>query len=327
MARITFYILTFLIGWNSFAQEERIQVKDTIPTDDYIKKFNSLVGIKLSFIDVSNSFDYYNQGDKTTYDIIPNLKQRLAVGFQYRFIEFGFGFSPTFLPGNKSKDNDDSEIYNLNFRGIYKGLIQTLSFYHQTGFTISSSDGDYNAPHFETNKIQGSTAFSLNDNFSYRATIGQREWQAKSAGSFIPKVAYDYTNFVMQSSGFEHNAQSANIGLIPGYQYSYVINDHMFISAGGAIGVGLNYNNFGGNGIFTTLFNMSANAVFGFNLNRYFGGIHADFSKLKYNGHNHIQLDDNITYIDVYVGYRFKAPKLLTKTADKINDTFNIEED
>lgn len=325
MGRISIYISLFFLSFNCFSQGQTVK-KDTVSDDGYIKRFNSLIGLRFSFIDVSNSFDYYQGENKTTYDIIPNKKQRLALGFQYRFIEFGFGFSPSFLPGNDG-DDTDSDIYNLNFRGIYKGLIQTLSFYHQRGFKVKSNAENFDAPLLETNKIQGSTAFSLNDKFSYRATVGQREWQAKSAGSLIPKIAYDYTNFVMESSGFDQNLQSANIGLVPGYQYSYVINDHMFISAGASVGVGLNYNNFGGTGIFTTLFSMSANGVFGFNLNRYFGGIHADFSKLKYHGHNHIQLDDNIAYIDIYIGYRFKAPKILTKTADKINDTFKIEED
>ncbi|MCF8713720.1 DUF4421 family protein [Joostella atrarenae] len=320
MDKIKACCIIFFITLSCFAQE------DSLTDDGYIKKFNSLVGLKLSFIDVSNSFNYYESGNKTTYDIIPNLKQRLSLGFQYRFIEFGLGVSPYFLPGNDADDNEDAEIYNMNFRFFYKGVIQTLSFYHQRGFTIESSAENYNAPYFETNKFQGSTAISLNDNFSYRATIGQREWQAKSAGSLIPKIAYDYTNFVMESSGFDHNANSFNISVVPAYQYSYVINDHMFLSTGASVGVGLNYNNFGGNSIVTSLFSISANGVFGFTLDRYFGGIHADLSKLRYSGKNHVELDDNITYVDFYIGYRFKPPKILTTTTDKINDKLKIEE-
>ncbi|WP_335966756.1 DUF4421 family protein [Galbibacter sp. PAP.153] len=295
---------------------------DSTASTNYIQKYHDKIALKLLFINAPNNFFFTNENDDIKYNIIPNKKERIALNVQYRAIEFGVGISPNFLPGNDPDSN--AEIYNLNFRGFYKGWVCNLSFYHQKGFDISYDGTRTEAPKFETNKIGGSIAYSFNENFSYRATIGQREWQRKNAGSFMPSVYWFYTNFVMESSGFDNNNGAFNIALAPSYFYNYVIGKNILLTAGTSAGFGLNYNNFGDETSIKPLYEFALNAGVSFNYNRFFYGVQGNVIFLKQKLNNYMRLSDNITYVNVHVGYRFPAPKALTKTADKINEKLNL---
>ncbi|SFS39750.1 protein of unknown function [Zhouia amylolytica] len=299
------------------------QGTDSIHEDGYIKSFPDEVALKLAFIHNSNSFGYNDKDANTKYEISPNKKERLSITAQFRSLEVGVGISSGFLPGNSHAD--DANIINLALKGFYKNWIQDVSFYHQRGFTINRGSGDEISPLMETNKIGGATAYSFNKKFSYRATRSQREWQLKSAGSFIPKLYYYYTNFVLQSSGFNHNSSSVDIALAPSYFYNFVLNEHFMFSSGASAGFGLNYNDFGNDYVLTSLYELSLQGVLSFNYDRFFGGIQSNVLFLKSNSTRYMQFRDTMNYLNIHIGYRFKAPRTFTKTADKINKKLNID--
>ncbi|QLE01237.1 DUF4421 family protein [Galbibacter sp. BG1] len=299
---------------------------DTLQKNEYIKTFPNQLALKLSYVNTENRFNYFQDenSERQEFKAIPNKKDRILLGVQYRSIEANIGISPNWLRGNKTSDSIDSKIYNINAKGFYKGWIQTLTIYHQRGFNLEENGQTRDAPFLETNKVGGSTAYSFNENFSYRATIGQKEKQTKSVGSVLYKVSYDYTNFVMESSGFDHNVNSLNLGITPGYYYNYVFSKNLFLAAGADIGLGLNYNDFGDNSIFSSVFLIAGSATLGFNFDKFFGGVYTNLSTRRYKGSNFIKLNDNIRYIEFFVGYRLKAPKILNKTADKVNEKLNL---
>ncbi|MCM5662366.1 DUF4421 family protein [Galbibacter mesophilus] len=299
---------------------------DSLQKSEYIQTFPNQLAMKVSYVITENRFSYNQKedGQNREFKAFPNKKNRILLGIQYRAIEANIGISPSGLPGNRTSDSIDSKIYNLNAKGFYKGWIQTLTIYHQRGFTLEENGEIREAPFLETNKFAGSTAYSFNEDFSFRATIGQKEKQLKSVGSVLYKVSYDYTNFVLESSGFENNVNALNLGITPGYYYNYVFSENLFLAAGVDVGFGLNYNDFGDNSIVSSVFLLGGSATLGFNYDRFFGGVYTNLSMRNYQGSNRIKLNDNIRFVEFFIGYRFKAPKILDKTADKVNETLRL---
>ena len=57
---------------------------------------------------------------------------------------------------------------------------------------------------FNVQKIDGSTSYILNPNFSFRTIFLQSEWQKKSTGNFVPKIRYYFTRLQNNHPGKDH---------------------------------------------------------------------------------------------------------------------------
>ena len=62
----------------------------------------------------------------------------------------------------------------------------------------------------------------------------------------------------------------------------------------------------------------------GYNSSDFFGGINTSFSSLRSKVGSETILNDNISFAEIYIGYRFNAPKSLMKLADQFNKKFNL---
>ena len=296
---------------------------DSLTKSTYIKAFQDKISTRISLINTSNSFYIYDKNNEEHFKLEPNKTNYLGFSVLFRSLEIDYGFSPNFLSANK--DNKDSRLFTLNFRMFYNQWMQTIDFYNQKGFYIKDNSNTFELPGVKTLKIGGSTSYIFNKNFSFRAIGFQNEWQLKSAGSFIPRLYYYYTKYKLEEDEISEKAYTYNIAIAPSYYYNLVVTKNLLFSLGGSAGIGVNHsNNLGSENITSALYEFTGRAVLSYNSDSFFGGINSNIIILKQNADKTTRLDDEITYLEFYIGYRFKAPKKWINFADKFNEKYGF---
>ena len=290
----------------------------------YIKTFPEKLTVRLGMQNTSNSFLVTDTQNNTEVEFKPNNKTYLGVSFLFRSLELDLGFAPNFLPENR--DNEDSKLFTLNFRMFLGKWMQTLDFYNQKGFFANIGDTSIPYPGLSTLKIGGATAYVFNDNFSFRAIGFQNEWQKKSSGSFIPQLTYYYTrlNFENPDSEDSHD-QIVDMAVGPGYYYNLVLGQHVILGAGATVGVGIHISRSEGE----TSTNFLGQALFrmalGYNSERFFTGINLNAQVLAYEEDDATSVGDGLSFAEIYLGYRFNAPKNWVQKADKFNKKYGLD--
>ncbi len=296
---------------------------DSITNDVYITKFQDRISTRLSLINTSNSFFLYDDEDHIYYDMQPNIRDYVGVSILFRSLELTYGFSPNFL--SRNRDNENSKLFNLNFRMFYNQWMQTLDLYDQKGFSVLIDQDIIDFPKIKTLKVGGSTSYIFNKNFSFRAIGFQNEQQLKSAGSFVPRLYYYYTKYSEIEDDINYNAYTYNIAIAPAYYYNLVLKKHFLLSLGGSLGVGLNYSNNLGEGKETSiLYQFSGRGALSYNSTTFFCGINSNILFLQHYFDKPSVLHDVIRYLEFYIGYRFKAPKKWIKKADNFNKKYGF---
>ena len=310
----------------------------------YFEKVDTLITVKLN---VSNEFELFKQeGDHFVYDIRPNIRLRNKLNFSYRYISFGIGFTPKFIPGNNDNaEQGKTKAFAFGLAINTSHLIQELSVGRVEGFYLHNS-GDFVAgwekgkdpylqlPDLRMASIKGTTFYKFNSNFSWKAITSQTEIQVKSCGSFIPSVSYSYYEIDNQSKAVsQQSSQKSNNfeGLInAGYYYSFVMNSKIYLSAGINPGIGCNHTNLTsrhpeGNqhASYTDLILRSQEKIgVGYNSKKLLAG--AEFSIThSYRDMNQtsVKLEAKRVYFQVFVGYRFLAPRLVKNETEVIKQT------
>lgn len=288
------------------AQEDSTRVR-------YFKPFNENITTRLSVNSSSNSFVLTDVANNKVYDIVPNDRERIDLSVSYRSIAFSFGFAPDFLATNK--DNSDSKLYNLNFRAFHKQWTQSFDLYSQRGFYLETNDVKVSLPDMKTFKIGGQTSYILNKNFSFRAISAQSEWQQKSAGSLVPTLSVYYTKLRFRIEDFDETVHMYTAALSPAYFYNFIIRKNFFISLGVLPGFGVEY----ADSDASALYQMELTAALGYNSDTFFAGINSNAKYFNSNTGSDVEWGDTVSRGEIYVGYRFKPPKKLTETTEKIN--------
>jgi hypothetical protein len=159
-----------------------------------------------------------------------------------------------------------------------------------------------------------------------KALNTQTEIQLKSCGSLIPSLSYTYfltdnkSNDTIQKSSQKSNNYEAVLNL--GYYYTFVIGKRVYISLGVAPGCGASYTHlvtsFPEEKIYTdyfsAVFRMQERAGVGYNSSKFFAG--ADISmvqSVRNDNTTAVQLNASRTYFQVFIGYRFTAPRFVKK--------------
>lgn len=311
------YYAFFAFYCSSFSQNDSI-IKST-----YIKTFQDKISTRVSVINTSNSFYVYDRDNGDYFKLEPNKTNYLGFSILFRSLEIDYGFSPNFLSENK--DNKDSRLFTLNFRMFYNQWMQTIDFYNQKGFYFKDGSNKVELPGVSSLKVGGSTSYIFNKNFSFRAIGFQNEWQLKSAGSFIPRLYYYYTKYKLEEDNINEKAYTFNIAIAPSYYYNLAITKNMLFSLGGSAGIGVNHsNNLGSENLTSALYEFTGRAVLSYNSDSFFGGINSNMVILKHNVDRTTRQDDEITYLEFYIGYRFKAPKKWVNFADNFNEKYGF---
>jgi hypothetical protein len=288
-----------------FAQEKTA-------SNPYFKTYNDKVIASLYYLDVSNNFQIVrpnSDGTKTIFDLIPNRREQIGASVSFKIADFSFGYSPQFLDANK--DNNGSKLFNFSTRFIHKKWMQTLSFINQTGFYAKEGAITVPLPDLRSTKMGGVTSYIFNPNFSFKTIANQKEWQTKSSGSFIPSFSFFYTNLDLNDASQNPESDLFEMTLSPSYYYNFVINNRVLLSAGLGIGGGISAMD----GDVTGIFNSSGSLKLGYNTDSFFSFVNVNYIAFVQNDQSRVQFNDNVSSLNIAVGYRFDPPK-------KVKDAF-----
>ena len=314
-------ILSFqLVALTVAAQQE----PDSLDSSDtYIRQFPEKVTLRSSLANTGNSFNVTDRESNTSLRLTPGLSNYFSLSVLFRSLEIGFGFSPGFL--NPDDQEADPSLVNFNFRMFLGPWMQTLDLYVQDGF-YAEIDGvkDY-LPDLSTFKAGGRTSYIFNENFSFRAVGYQNEWQKRSAGSFIPSAQLYYTRYVFRNDAVETRENAWDLTVGPGYYYNWVLGENVILGVGNSTGAGIRFVKSNTSQYGSLALNTSFQGALGFNSEHFFAGVNYRYNLLEQWDKENIRLDDSIHFFELYLGYRFDAPKGWIRTADQFNRKFGFD--
>lgn len=287
----------------------------------------------------SNEFTAFKLTDNelgSDVTLSPNQQIKTSFSLLFRYLSVSLSFTPKFL---KFNDDDDkkgkTEFFNLGAR-IYLGhWMQDFQWSATKGFYLSMPaknlfESERILPDFKITRIGGSTAYIFNSQFSFPATNQQNEWQKVSSGSFVPRAQYFYTE---AKHGDGEKDKYFDVSLGPAYYYNWVIDERFLISGGVFAGIG--YSNaytpaLGKGGKSFTLdavnYQTRFKVALGYNTRHFFTGVNLNFNSSFHDLDTNYQVDDRYRYFEFHVGYRFKAPETVIKTADKIEGALGLDD-
>lgn len=335
-----FLIVTFLLICCLYTNA---QTKDTIHLkieDSWIEKMNN----KISFdVSLNNSFEIFEvKTSSNKFILYPNTPTNLRLKFNYRFISFGFQFTPNFIPGNGDEDlKGNTKSFGLGTSLIFKHWFIDLSYSKVKGFYLENSD-DYipwvkgdpyiQFPDFNYKGFALASGYFNNAKFSFRSLTSQTERQLKSAGSFIPVFNFRYYIIDDKSQGTstqKSNNIEGSIGL--GYAYTFVVKKKIYLSLGllaslGYLNTKLTTRHPTGNEITNQdnfIFRWDGKTGIGYNGSRFYTGIYAIVSGTRYKQENTtaINLDTRVFY-HLFLGIRIKSPDYIERQVTKIENKF-----
>ena len=290
----------------------------------YKEAFPDKITFRLALQTTSNNFTLRDKITRNKTEFIPNDKSYLGLSVLFRFLEIDFGYAPNFLSENK--DNGDSKLITFNIRTFFGQYMQTLDIYKQKGFFIRTQDLTLPIDDLKTFKIGGTSSYIFNPDFSFRAIGFQNEWQKESVGSFIPSISYYYTKFKLEDPIIENQLEhSFKLAVGPGYYYNWVFDENYLISAGATGGLGFNLSKSQGETSLTGLAQLIFRLTGGYNSETFFSGVNINTQLLTHTSADNLILDDSISFLEFYVGYRFDAPKKWINKADEISRKFGID--
>lgn len=272
-----------------------------------------------------NLFRIKDKASRLDFTLSPNQQLRSTLTVIYKFIEIDLGYTPEFLRFNKDDAiKGHTKFFNFGTRLYFGSWMQELQYAKTKGFYVDRKDVGLEEnilfPHFQVQKIGGSTSYVFNRDFSFRAIFLQSEWQRKSAGSFVPSISYYFTQIKNNNPGEDH---LLDIAIGPGYYYNWVIRDKFLVSAGTYGGLGFNrsktvYNDGRPDEVLESLsFQAQFRLTLGYNSERFFAGAATSLNSFSYNSDALIHVEDQQQFLEFYIGYRFKAPERLNRLFQK----------
>lgn len=311
---IKIVIALFFAGiLSTFAQQDSLK-------NNYFTTYDDKVITSIYYLDTSNSFEinYSTEGQTSYLALEPNRRAQLGMNVSYKFIDISYGYSPDFLVENK--DNEGSKLFSLGTRFYYKKWMQSISFINQTGFYVTDGETEVAIPRLRTTKIGGTTSYIFNDKFSFKTIANQKEWQTKSAGSFIPNLSIYYTNFDLNNGNTDAKSNIFLASLAPSYFYNWVINNHFLISGGLSIGGGFN----SVDGDYSAIYEGSVSLKLGYNSDSFFTFVNLNYIDFVQDSEAAIRLNDQIATLKFTAGYRFDPPKKVKEYYDKANKKIGL---
>ena len=180
-----------------------------------------------------------------------------------------------------------------------------------------------------------------------RAFQSQTEIQIKSAGSFMPGISYTFyrlsgldvikdTNGDRITRDFYNKYEGLNLSLLAGYYYTFVFKKNWFANAYGVPSAGIDVYNvhsttpIGSSNKTLSDFYVALHYGFGggYNGDKFFFGTELKYriTNEKFNS-NKIRITPSQNQFSIYFGYRFKAPKTISKPVDLIEKKVPILKD
>ena len=313
--------------------------------NEYILKYHKQLNIKF---DISNDINnYYIPYEGTSANFVPNINIRYGLDFSYKFVSIRLGIRPKVSDKSK-EDKGESDNFRMKIKFLFNNWSHLIEYNYIKGYYVKNSSDlfDYDNmesgyvqfPDLKTNIISGTSAYKFNKNYSVRATQSQTEIQIKSAGTIMPSIDYwfyqmDGLKKIIYPDGEviqreNYNAyQGVNLILNVGYYYTYVYKKNWYASAYAIPGIGMDFYNetsYTQDGSSDRVVNemvlsFQAGAAIGYSSDRYFFGLAGGnrTTNEKFSTEE-IHFHTSRSTFHIFVGYRFKAPKTITKPIDTI---------
>jgi hypothetical protein len=304
---------------------------NTIDTT-YIKDITDKLIIKINRDSRVDSFTI-TEKDKSSTTVLPNDRKNYYISVDYKFIGFSLGLPKSWSESDyqnylKGKTTD----FNLNFTFFFNKWLQAVYYNTIKGYYIDSSDliiqnpsevpRPYpQLPNFKTRRIGGSTSYVLNGNrFSYRSFLQQTQIQKKSSGSLIPSLSYEYFYSTDKNDDYLDESYKKNLSFTAsiGYQYNWVVFKNMNFSGGISSGYGLGYVK-SYEPIMTAekqYWEQKITLNFNVNLNYQWKNLFCGIQVSSLNNfikEEELSINNAINYENIYLGYRFNAPRIIKK--------------
>ena len=351
---IVFFLLSanLCLGQDISTDENSINQTDTdsISTlNPYIEDHTNRLNINM--IISNNQIKYlFPYNDKAA-----SVKTNLSLSYGFRFSYKAFSVRLRYRPKLSASDQENkgkTDHFRFGFDILLDKWAHFYEYDYRRGYYIDNtefitgqepSDFRIQFPSLTTNTFNGVSQYKFNKNYSIRAIESNTEIQLKSAGTFMPGINYTYYTFKgankeilgSETEITERNPYNEYKGLTliiePGYYYTYVLNNYWYANVFAAPGFGVDfYNNKEINtdsnvtndeNLSRKFFSFKTGTSIGYNGKKFYFG-----SELKYHAYsenfdkNEISLQPSKIIFQVFLGYRFKAPKQVSKPLDYIED-------
>ena len=335
LTRISFVVFFITIGV-SYGQK----ANDSTSIISYVDK----IIVKVNLDTQTDAYFLSNKSDNSNVSLLPNTNERITLSLDYEFLGLSVSFAPKFFSENNDEDlKGKSSFTNYQFRFFLGNWTQSLEYSNIGGFYIENTqdfipdwiigkDPFIQFPNLKVISWGGSTSYVFNPKFSLRNVVYQTEWQRKSAGSFIPKLVYNYTRFSNKTADDPVTEKAYDVQLAASYYYTWVIHKNWFVAPFISYSLGVRFSNSieEESGITIQAKNQyllntletglqlgysSRKIIFGANMN-----IHAS----QYNEDKNSSISNGKVFAKVYLGYRFDAPKFVKKPFKWFNSKLGL---
>ncbi|MBT3588535.1 MAG: DUF4421 family protein [Flavobacteriaceae bacterium] len=350
---LLFTLVLLLIANLCFSQDlaEKGSSKNQIDTDSisslnlYIEDHTEQLNIKI--IVSNNQLKYllpYENGKSAS------VKTDLSICYGFRLTYKNLSARVRIRPklsATYQENKGNTDHFTFGFDVLKHKWAHFFEYSYRRGYYIDNTNfitgedlGNFHVqlPNLTTNIFNGVSQYKFNKNYSIKAVEYYNEIQLKSAGTFMPGINYTYYTFKdankeilgdgsIGSRNPYNDYKGFSLIIEPGYYYTFVLDKYFFVNVFAAPGVGVDFYN---DKEFDTVNNTSTDenysraflsfktgASIGYNRKQFYFG-----SEFKYQVFNkkEISLQPSKTIFQVFVGYRFKAPKQVSKPLDYIED-------
>ena len=335
--------------------QQQIEIRDSITDigmNEYIIDHKKQFNVKLEVGNDVSSFEFIDNNAELT--LKPNLSLRYALVLSYKFLSVRIGIRPK-ISDEKKEEKGDSDTFRLRFQLLFDNWNHVLEYNSDHGYYVTNTESitgekskNYiQLPDLTSHVFFGTSSYKFNKNYSLRAIESQTEIQSKSAGSLMPGFNYTYysltgTDRIKDPDGeniyrdYYNDFNGINLSLGLAYYYTFVLKKYWFVNAYVVPSAGIDFYKtkiHGPDGISNNSFSdgfLALNYGFGggYNGKKIFFG--ADFKNRftneKFSSSKLRIIPSNDTF-SVYFGYRFKAPKPISKPVDLIEEKVPILKD
>lgn len=352
---ICFFIPVVLFAQKTVETVETVETNESLPDslqNEYIIDHKKQFNVKLEVGNDVSSFDVFNDG--VDLNLKPNLNLRYAVVFSYKFLSVRIGVRPRISDEQKEKKGD-SNTFRLRFKLLFDKWNHAFEYASDEGYYVTNTSDFVSEPYqnyiqfpdLKSNLFFATSSYKFNENYSLRAIESQTEIQSKSAGSFMPGVSFVYYsitgtqrvkdvdgNIIERDYYNEYNGINISLGIA--YYYTFVIKKYWFLNAYAVPSAGLDFYKTHTYSQDTTTDKNSNDPYLainygfggGYNGKKIFFG--ANFKNRLTDekfGSDKVRITPTNNSFSVYFGYRFKAPKTISRPVDYIEDKVPILKD
>jgi Domain of unknown function (DUF4421) len=339
MKQLLFLFLFYSISPTYGVQTDSLRNKQDTT---YIQSYKDKLIIKL---DLDNDFIRFKlTGNDFKYDIRPNLGSNRTLSINYRYAYLAVSYLPDFFIENKwDERRGKTSGWSIGTGITAPRFLFDIQYMDAQGFYLHNTS-DYvpgwNAdtdpyiqfPDLKIWMLRGTVLYKTNPNFSLRAIQSQTEAQRKSATSLLPGISYHY--YVIDNKGQSSTSSQRSNNLLLLAQLNYyatlVLHKKFYSTAGLGAAGGFYYTWLltrqpSGN-IESTLTDWvlrgSLNGGLGYNSNRFIAGAEVLYYQSFSKQPNNIDMVFTRTAFQIFIGYRFNAPKFVKNGADKLENLF-----